>query len=388
MSVQSHHAFEAFENVYDERDTEANKWKENGGKIVGCLGSDVPEELLIAFGFLPVRIFGSPNVHSALAEDYLENGFDPLIRAQFTRIIDGSYQYLDHLIISNSSDAVIRVYYYLRALNHMENELHVPDLYFFDFLHTRFRISALYNRHRTEELISELENWSGRSLNESELRRSINVCNENRKLLQKLSTFRHAENVRVSGSQALKIIGSSMLMEKEKHNGLLSSLLERVEEFPAFSGIKIFVTGSMQDHSEFYELVESCGAVIVGEDHDFGLRHYIGEVDTSADLIDGIVDRYHMRYLPSSQSTVTERVKTLIENVTAVGSEGVIFFIHQADDAPSWDYPEQMKALRELGIPSLLIDRQSYILNDKDNIRRKITEFIDFIQHREIVLEK
>lgn len=388
MPVEFHQAFNILENVYLNRDLEAKKWKEKGGKVVGCLGSDVPEEILIAFGYLPVRIMGDPKTPTDLADEYLEQGFDPVIRAQFARLLAGSYQYLDYLVISNSSDADIRLYYYLRALSHMGHEVELPKLYFYDFLHTRFRDSALYNRQRTKELIQELESWSGRSLHEGELWDSIRICNQNRKLLQDLSAFRRAEHVRISGTQALKIIGSSMLMDKERHNELLRHLLDSVEALPILSGVKIFVTGSRQEHTEFYELVESCGAVIVGEDHDAGLRYYIGDIDTQVDPTDGIVDRYHLRYLPSSQATVTERVKTLMEHVKAVGSEGVIFFIHQANDAPSWDYPEQMKALREIGIPFLLLDRQAYTLKEKENVRLMVSQFIDSIKHSQSVLEK
>ena len=107
--------FREFINIFEKRILEAKAWKENGGKVIGYLGNEVPEELIIAAGFLPLRICGDPNLIDE-AKTYLEEGFDSLIRAQFSAIISGKYDVIDYLVIANSSDPLVRVYYYLRAL--------------------------------------------------------------------------------------------------------------------------------------------------------------------------------------------------------------------------------------------------------------------------------
>ena len=107
--------FDEFTRAYRERDRAALEWKAQGGQVVGCLGSDVPEEFLIAAGFLTVRVCGDPSASVEAADRYIERAFDPLVRSQFARIVvDGAYSYLDHLIVSHSSDALVRVFYYLR----------------------------------------------------------------------------------------------------------------------------------------------------------------------------------------------------------------------------------------------------------------------------------
>lgn len=370
-----------FKEVFANKDREALEWKKSGGKVAGCLGGDVPEELLIAGGLLPVRIYGSVKKNPILANQYLEQGFDPYIRAQFESIADGSYQYLDYLVISNSSDPIIRIYYYLRAMDQIEAVSKVPKLYFFDFLHTRFRTSALYNRERVKEFRSEIEKWIGTTINKEDLIKAIETCNENRFLLQQIRKKRISSTPRISGTEALQIIGSSMLMPKRKHNKLLRDLIQHIDHFQEKQGVKVFVTGSTHDHTEFYELVESCGAVIVGEDHDFGYRQYTGEINTQAGWIDGIVDRYHLRYQSASKATVSERVNSLIQQVKESNVQGVIFYIRRADDACLWDFPQQKQALHQMNIPVLLLDGQSYHLtqSDKDNIRTQVSDFIESI---------
>lgn len=365
--------------AYQDRDRPALQWKKRGGQVIGCLGSDVPEEFLIAAGFLPVRICGDPAANSEIADQYLEPGFDPLVRAQFSRIVDGSYSYLDYLIISNSSDALIRVFYYLRALLEVEPSMGVPELYFFDFLHTHFRLSALYDRDRARDLLEILGNWRGQIVTSEELTRAIALCNQSRQLLQELQTLRGPQPPRLAGSQALELIGALQFMPRQEYNELLKTFLEQAHNLISLKGVRLFVTGSTQDHTGFYELVESCGAIIVGEDHEMGSRLFTSQVDPSVDPIEAIVDRYQLRPPSSSQATISERVEALVNQVRASGAEGVIFFIHTADDAPSWDFPAQRKALAELGLPVLLLDNQPYVNTNIDEFNYKITGFIESI---------
>ena len=365
-------------SAYRERDRAAFDWKARGGKIVGCFGNDVPEEILIAAGYLPVRVCGDPASHNEEAADrYIERAFDPLVRSQFGRIVDGSYSYLDHLVLNNSSDALVRVFYYLRELRRVEPELSVPDLYFFDFLHTRYRTSAIYNRKRLKEFKNIVESWRGQSITTGEITKAIDICSENRQLLRQMAALRTSEEPRVSGLEALQVIGASMYLPREEHSNLLRTFLSEAKDRPSFPGERLFLTGSAHDNSDFYELVESCNAVIVGEDHDWGNRHFEGEIDTNADWDDAIIDRYHLRDPGINQATISERVTALVEKVRASNAGGVIFFIHELDDAPSWDYPEQRRALEKMGIPVLPLERQPYRLEDTNGLRLKVEAFVD-----------
>ncbi len=374
---------EELARAYQERDRAALEWKAQGGQVVGCLGSDVPEELLIAAGLLPVRVCGDPEADLERADPYIEHAFDPRVRSQFLRIIDGSYSYLDHLVVSSSSDALVRVFYYLRELRRTEPELPIPDLYFFDLLHTRYRTSALYNRDRARDLRRVIEGWCGRSITETDLAQAIAMCEENRRLLRRLSELRAPGAPRVIGAQALEVIGASMFLPRQEHSRLVAVFLEDAGTKDPLPGARLFVTGSTQDHVRFYELVESCGAVVVGEDHDWGARHSAGVAEITADPIDGVVDRYHLREPGAHQSTVSERVTALLEHVHDTDAQGLIAFIYEADDAPSWDFPEQREALESEGIPVLLLDRQSYKLEQTDELRRRVDAFVGSITRRE-----
>jgi benzoyl-CoA reductase subunit C len=121
-------------------------------------------------------------------------------------------------------------------------------------------------------------------------KKAIAICNENRRLLSEMAALRR-EIPLVSGLEALQITGASMYLPREEHSALLRQFLQEAKERPALGGAPLFVTGSLQDHPYFYELVESCGAVIVAEDHDWGNRHFEGAIDPEADWRDALIDR-------------------------------------------------------------------------------------------------
>lgn len=84
-------AFIALKKVWEHRDIEAQKWRAQGKKVIGKLGFDVPDELLIAAGMLPVQVYADPERSLNETNKYLEYAFEPVVRAQFEKLIDGTY---------------------------------------------------------------------------------------------------------------------------------------------------------------------------------------------------------------------------------------------------------------------------------------------------------
>lgn len=373
-------ALEELKRHYFKRDQTARRWKETGGKVVGYIGENVPEEMLLAAGFFPLRVTGDPSGNIDLANIYMEPVFHPMVRSLFNRLLDGTYAFLDHLVITNSSDVMVRLFIYLREVRRVEPRPEISDFYFYEFLPLKLRTTALYNRDRTRELKSRLETWIGEDITDDMLRETISVCNENRKLLREVSLLRTEDRPRISGTEALQIIGASMFIQKVDHNLLLRQLLfEEVDQLPRRDGARLYVTGSSLDSTWFYEIVESCEATVVGEDSDLGNRYFEGLVDETIPPLDAIVDRYHLRTGSPSRSLIQERVDYVVSRATEARADGVICFVTEDDDAPAWDYPEQKRALETLGIPTIFIDRQPYLAKETDQLKARIESFVQSI---------
>jgi len=374
-------AFETMQKHYQQRDLAARKWKEKGGKVAGYFCNDVPEEMISAAGLFPLRISGDPWGGTEVADSYTETFYQPDVRSMFNMLLTGRYDFLDFLIIPHSRDAVVALYDYLHKIKQITPDLRLPDFYLFDMLHTRFWLTGLYIRDRVSELKKKLEEWSGKEITNESLSRAITIGNENKMLIGKVAALRAAGPPRISGVEALQIIGSSMFMLKEEHNSLLRQLLKEAGKLPARDGVRLFVQGSPIDNLQFYELVESGKATIVGEDNCWGNRYSEDPVDQSLDPLEAIAERYHLKAPCPRMHSLDRRVNYCLQSAVEAKAQGAIFFFLEWDNAPAWEYPDQKKALEEKGIPTLCFEMQKYLLSDidKKQIKTRIKQFVEAI---------
>lgn len=379
-NVLANKAFAALKDSYDHRDTVALTWKQQGKKVVGMLGYDVPQELLIAGNMLPVQVYPTPDTELGEAERYLEMSFRTTSKHYFQKLVDGTYgNLIDYLAISNSSDQFVRLYLYLRELRRAEPEKAVPEVELIDWLFSRNLMYQMRNERVMKIFWETVEQWAGRKITQDDYLRGVRVCNENRAALREFLALRRGEEVRITGTEALVVMGASLYMEKEKHTALVKELMQTASQWPVVTGKRIFVSGSDQQDLELYELIENTGAVVVGEDHGFGQRLCERDVNGNYSPLRGLVDGYMLRSPSIQKSNVTQRVQTLTQSVSEAGAQGVILVSQKYEDAISWDYPEQKKVLDTKGIPSVKISDMVYPTRDNPGLSDQIYDFIKTI---------
>lgn len=373
--------FKKLYHAYMHREEAAAKWKSSGGKVLAKLGCDVPDELVLAAGLFPVQVYSDPERPLELTDKYLEFSFDPRVRRQFERIIDGEYAKLADLItISNSTDVLIRIYLYLREIIRSEHELQVPPVIFIDWLFTRNFTYQNRNEYIIKLLWKQLEEFTGKRITGDEVVASATLCNLDRAALRKIAALRREKNCRINGSEALVIIGSSMFMDKMEHANLTESVARSAASWPAVDGIKLFMTGSEQEDISLYSMIEDAGGVVVAEDHDWGDRYYERDYNVNYTPIRAIVDRYMMRSASSKKSFVSQRVEILEKAVDNSGAEAVLFYFNQYEEAASWDYPSQKKLFDTKGIPSAHFAKMMYPVANNVHLYEDLKEFISSVR--------
>ncbi len=371
-------AFLALKEAYDQRDRAAAAWRAAGKKVVGELGCDVPDELILAAGMLPVRVYADPEKPLAETDQYLEYAFDPVVRAQFEKIVDGTYyDQIDYLAISNSTDVIIRVFLYLRELHRQEPEKKVPPVEFIDWLFTRNRLHQVRNELTLDIFRKTVEEWAGRQITDEEIEEAAKICNADRQALREMSKLRHGEEVRINGSEALVIIGSAFFMERGAHTELVKRVVEDAKAWPVLTGPRVYVTGSNQEDTQLYDLIEETGVVIVGEDHDWGDRYYDRDYNMDYAPIRAIVDRYMLREFSSKKAFVSQRVDALNRLVDAAGAEAVIFYTNIYEEAASWDYPSQKKSLESRGIRTANFCKMAWPLQRNEGLKEQLQVFAE-----------
>lgn len=335
---------------YDHRDRAALAWKASGRRAVGYLGSDTPIELIEAAGMLPVRVCGDPQGPTDLAERYLGSAGEPMMRSQLNRLLDGSYSFLDYLVVARDNEGLVLLFQTLRELQRVEPRSDLPPFCLVDILHLPHRTSQLYNRDEVRRFREILTEWSGSAIGDDEIRKAIAARNENRALLRQVGEYRVADKPRLSGADALRVIGAGMFMPVEAHSALLRELLVELESAPGLRGTRVFVTGSEHEYVDVYEAIEDGGCVVVGEDHDWGNRAFADVVDEAVAPIDALADAYQFGAPASAKYGIAERAAYTAEQARASGAEVVLVVIRAGDDAPLWDLAHQRKALAEYGI--------------------------------------
>lgn len=368
-------------SYYEHRDMAPRDWKARGRKVVGYVCNSVPEELIWAAGMMPVRLAGTPggsveDITSVFNVNKYTEGF---VNTMLNDVMTGKYDYLDYLVLPHNTRNTIQTQYsHLHMIRKLwPGENNVPELYFIEEFQSWSHNHVEYHYETLKEFAAQLTEWSGYELSPRRFREAIEMCNHTRELIGQVQQLRNSQ--KISGCDALQIMGASYFMDKEEFNRLLEIFLRDADELPVLPGKRIFVEGSPLDNLQLYSLVESCGGIIVNEDNCWGSRSFEDMVDTVRfpDPFEAIAQRYHYKapcgaiFWPANA-----RCDYCRKKVEEIPSDGVIFYILENDAHGLWDYVDQEPAFQKQGHKTLVLKEQPYLMTNVDELKQEISAFI------------
>ena len=366
-----------FENYRATRHQQAKTWKtKTGGKIIGTLCCNVPEEIIHAAGILPVRLLGE-HEPTTEADLHLPTNLCPYCKSWFDQLLKGRYEYLDGMIIPNVCNIIKASYGFSKYL------LKLSYVHFIDIPQ---RISPEGVEFFAKDLLGfkkSLEDFSGKPISDKALRHSIDVYNENRTLLDRMYTLRKKSPEIISGSEAQSVVISSMLMPKEEHNRLLSRLIKEMEkaEKPPEKSVKLFISASILDDTDFLELVEECGGNVIADDMPMGSRYFYGLVDTKDEPIHALAERYLTKVACPRKMLPADRLAFSISRMDGVKVNGAIIHSMRACDPHLYEYPLLRQEMEKRGLPVLFF-RGEETSTEREQQRNDIEAFIEMLQDR------
>ena len=372
-------SFEVMQKHYQQRDLAAREWKKTG-KVVGYFCDIVPEELILAAGFFPFRLYGNPSGKTDIARQHIVPRHpmrEDFVHSMLNMLLTGEYDFLDYLIIPHTRDSIHRLYQTLVMLRESNPDIRVPEFHFLDTVHSNLFSGEQYLHNQFMALKNKLEEWSGKSITDTSLSQAIAVTNENRKLLKKVAELRAAEKPRISGADALQIIGSSMFMLKEEHSELLKQYLINEKELPYIDGIRLFVSGSPLDNLQLYEVIESNNAVVVSEDNCWGNRYSDIPIEESLDPLEAITDRYYNKSPCPRMYPLKWLTEYSVKSAVEARSQGVICYVFENAVAEAWATPDKIKEFQSKGIPVLSLKDQKYLISEPEVLGEIIKNFLD-----------
>lgn len=355
-------AIERFHQVVADPKTYAHNWKEaNGAQVVGTLCSYAPEELILAGGALAHRILGGSGPISR-ADAHLQSYSCSLVRGALEDALAGELDFIDGVVFPHTCDSIQRLsdIWRLNADTGFHLDVVLPVKLNTDSART-------YMATVMAEAKARLETLLGRTIGEADLLQAIETYNGIRKAMQRLYALRSERPGAISGSDVHAIVRASMLMDRKDFMTGLTRFLERLESSPADENTaakRIVISGGVCNMPDLYNLIESAGGVVVGDDLCTGSRGLTGLIDTQGDPLAAIAQRYARRAIcPAKHAGIKRRGEELVRQAKAHGARGVIFIFLKFCDPHAFDYPYLKSMLADEGIPSLLIELEEQTAN-------------------------
>src|SRR5690606_16903235 len=129
------------------------------------------------------------------------------------------------------------------------------------------------------------------------------------------------------------------------------------------TGRRVLLAGSMPPDDRLHRAAEAGGACIVDELHAGGPLRLGPPLGESAEPPSLRIARHLQRH-GAGQRVFVDRAVQLLARVRDSGAQGVILWMTREDEALAWQVPAQVRALREAGVPLLLLADRRWAADD------------------------
>ena len=368
--------------VHGLRIKELQDAKASGKKVIGTFCIFVPEEIVLAAGGIQVGLCAGAEIGKDEAEKVLPRNTCALIKSfvgfKLSRLCP-FIESCDLIVGETTCDGKKKAYeifsdyspVYVMEIPQMKNACD-RDLWKSEVL--RFK--------------SKVEEITGNKITAAALRDAIHLVNERRRVLQRLNRLRAAVPTPISGRDVLLINQISFYDDPVRFTSKIGELCDELEE-RVKSGEGIVPEGTVRlmlsgcpmavPNWKLPYIVESSGAVIVGEESCIGTRNTRDLVEESGSTLDGmidaIVDRY-MRIDCACFTPNTERMENIVDMARELEVKGVIHYALSFCQPYSMEAYKVEKALSNAGIPMLTIETD-YSMEDVEQLKTRVEAFVE-----------
>ncbi|MFH2219289.1 MAG: double-cubane-cluster-containing anaerobic reductase [Pseudomonadota bacterium] len=360
--------------------------KETGRKIIGSYCVFVPEEIVLAANATLVGLCSGADFAMEEVEKLLPRNTCALIKSSFGFKLGKVCPYLesaDMIVGENTCDGKKKAY---ESLNDLVENLYVMDLPQVKSEQGKALVKAEYNRFK-----ATVETLTGVSITAESLKQAIQTVNTKRTAIHRLSALRKADPAPISGLDALLANQVFFYDNPARFTESVNKICDELEKLvDAKKGVfpektpRILVSGCPQavPNWKLPFIVETSGAVIVGEESCVGERGTRNLTDESGETVEEMMEAIADRYFKVDCAIFTpnpDRLNHITEMYKEYRADGVIHYGLQFCQPYLMESIPVEKALEEEQIPCLRIETD-YSMEDVGQLKTRVEAFIEQIK--------
>jgi benzoyl-CoA reductase/2-hydroxyglutaryl-CoA dehydratase subunit BcrC/BadD/HgdB len=380
--------FDGIADYYGTRVDEIEKFKSNGGKVIGSLCMFAPNEIISAYG-LPIRFCSGFHETTGPADIVMgDAGLCPLVKSTLGQKMTVSSPYFemcDLLVAPTPCDAKLKLGEILQDFLPVLM-MNVPKI----------KAGEVNRRQWHEEiglLMDKLEILTGKHVKRDDLRKSIERYQRAYSAWRELSDLRREADV-IFGRDALMVAQLTNYDDIERWTDNVYKLIDEGKEM-AKQGVKvmgddaprIMLAGSplIWPNWKIPDIIEESGALIVADELCSGTRALSNPVVPDEYTLKGMIDAVAERYLypctcPCFSPNI-ERDDNLINRIKDYRVDGVIFHVLKGCHLNALDATRIKRILEDAEIPMFTIESE-YVMGDYQQIKLRLEAFMEMVRAR------
>ncbi len=344
--------------------------------VVGYFCSYTPEEIIVAAGAHPFRIFGSDD-YTDLADAHFQPYSCSLVRGALGDAISGRMNFLQGVVFPHTCDSMQRLSDMWRM--NIGNGFHL-DIALPVKLNTKS--AADYLIRVFKKFTRDLEHALNLQITDADLINGVKTMNRIRSRLSRLYALRSENPSIIKSSDLLNIVKGSMIMDRDIVAEILDrgiAFLEKNKAGVAKAGKRLILTGSLCNIPDVFNIIEKAGGSVIWDDLCTGVRYFEKPVSLDGDIIESIAERYLNRIVcPAKHAGLNQRAAHIVNIAKKHRADGVIFLLLKFCDPHLFDYPYLRDALEKEGISSMLLEVEGR-LPPKAQFKTRCEAFMEMI---------
>ena len=349
------------------------RWREAGGKVLGHFQVYFPEEISHAGGLLPLKMRGA-QIEARQAEARFGSYLCSILKTSLELALSQRVT-LDMFVSHPICDAARNLAtVWGRNFTYPCQILYLPQ-------NANSAHAAQYLYDEYDRLKRSIEAIAGRRITDDDLRASIAVFNENRRLLRRLYAIRRETPWLLPADEAYAAMAVGGMIPREEHNEMLKAIIPQIEARAAKpqDRIRVVFEGGFCEQPPL-DLIRTIAqsTYVVDDDLLIGLRWILEDVPVEGDPLLGLATAYLEKssYSPVQHDLRKPKEAMLLKRMRASGAGAAIITAAKMCEPGLEEQVAYTHSLDQEGIPYFVSEFEES-MTSFDHVEVQLETFIE-----------